>query len=950
MAGFKNGKIMLPIKEFLIVKEQATYELNTIDMSKVTIFYRKYNKQAFLETYQVMPKGDYRINEVGGNKQLQITNLDILNEYYSIQLCRVVDLTSSPYNPSGEIDPITLNQHFNELASDVTFLFGYLKDVGMVMDSSAGNKILAELKPLTTWYMDENGNMAAMPVNSLFDGFNQLIESLRKEISVLLQQDYQKLSNLLTEETKVHIQSLKDELDNLIIQSQQELDKYTQQKIEEIKNACEQLLTLKYKLFKADTIEQLKTMTFLQVGEVVEVLGYYQAGDGAGHKRIISPDDDGSGVQLANGLWANIVHNGEVNVSWFGIKDNENDNDTEIFKKILKYSKNILIDNITNVDKVVLPQGTKLKGKKILAVQIQLNRQCSMTDIELFPKETSEDIPFWYINANGFNNTKAEINISNIHIPGREINRENRDFCVVETSENQGVWDIDINNIHSEQRVNFRTMFKFKAHKLRTSTSKQPWITYTRVRNISIIGGINMVELLTYYDEDGEYGYIQEQKGAVIDISLENCHFESNGKAKTMLRLGNRASVKMTNAFTGDFNQYPAGQKENYIIIDNRNRKELYGCSLYCPLDDADIYETRYDHISFIDKNNLINLFDYGSSIVSKSTNQSLPSRDVFDILGRFYELQYNSNIDVEKYFVIAKFPEKAVKQFINLCYILANMNDANLRFFSINLRDSVDSRGVKFYSNIETLKTLMFYKKGSYYYLVLKQTASNKLNLITNMMMISRKRYSYFWVGKSEEFNQLGLELIYECNVEPNVRQLDTPHYSRLMQKEGCLEEFDTYLTEKNTYDKAQRKLEEDKQLAYQEELKSNPNLTYEEFLSTYSLSDRMMLPEFEEPQIPQSVQNFIDKYINGENVSVTNTDLQKVQNNLRGIEKLNNYIDCEDMKAKGVYEDYKKYREELKTYIERSNQGLSLLIEIPQPSEKLLAYINRRKEEGTL
>ncbi|MGL5963360.1 MAG: right-handed parallel beta-helix repeat-containing protein [Fusobacteriaceae bacterium] len=57
-----------------------------------------------------------------------------------------------------------------------------------------------------------------------------------------------------------------------------------------------------------------------KLGDVVEVLGYYTAGDGAHHKRKIETTDDGSGVQCANGTWANIVHNGEVNVSWFGAK------------------------------------------------------------------------------------------------------------------------------------------------------------------------------------------------------------------------------------------------------------------------------------------------------------------------------------------------------------------------------------------------------------------------------------------------------------------------------------------------------------------------------------------------------------------------------------------------------------------------------------------------------
>lgn len=71
------------------------------------------------------------------------------------------------------------------------------------------------------------------------------------------------------------------------------------------------------KMDKVNTIAELKDMN-LKVGDVVEVLGYYTKGDGADHKRKIESSDDGSGVLLSNGLYANIVHNGEVNVSWFG--------------------------------------------------------------------------------------------------------------------------------------------------------------------------------------------------------------------------------------------------------------------------------------------------------------------------------------------------------------------------------------------------------------------------------------------------------------------------------------------------------------------------------------------------------------------------------------------------------------------------------------------------------
>lgn len=83
-------------------------------------------------------------------------------------------------------------------------------------------------------------------------------------------------------------------------------------------------------------IEELQRLA-LKVGDVVELNGYYTAGDGANHKRIIANEDDGSGVQLNNGLWANIVHNGEVNVSWFGAKGDGVSDEIELFKKVFNY-------------------------------------------------------------------------------------------------------------------------------------------------------------------------------------------------------------------------------------------------------------------------------------------------------------------------------------------------------------------------------------------------------------------------------------------------------------------------------------------------------------------------------------------------------------------------------------------------------------------------------------
>lgn len=83
----------------------------------------------------------------------------------------------------------------------------------------------------------------------------------------------------------------------------------------------------------------------LRVGQVVNLLGYYSAGDGAGHQRIVASEDDGSGVKLGNGLWANIIHNGEVNVSWFGTKGDGITDDGDIIKKAISYCNIVKLDN-----------------------------------------------------------------------------------------------------------------------------------------------------------------------------------------------------------------------------------------------------------------------------------------------------------------------------------------------------------------------------------------------------------------------------------------------------------------------------------------------------------------------------------------------------------------------------------------------------------------------------
>ena len=90
-------------------------------------------------------------------------------------------------------------------------------------------------------------------------------------------------------------------------------------------------------------------------------------------------------------------------------------------------------------------------------------------------------------------------------------------------------------------------------------------------------------------------------------------------------------------------------------------------------------------------------------------------------------------------------------------------------------------------------------------------------------------------------------------------VAQLNTPYHAEKMKQEGVYNDFITYMDDKTAYDKEQRELEEQRQLAYQKALEVNPELSYEEWLS----QQPALLPYLEEPRLTSALQKFMDKYL---------------------------------------------------------------------------------------
>lgn len=109
--------------------------------------------------------------------------------------------------------------------------------------------------------------------------------------------------------------------------------------------------------YRTNTIATLQSSSF-NVGDFISVGGYYRVGDGANHFRVIATEDDGSGVQIANGLWANILYDNYVHVGWFGaVQDGITDDSDAITKAHNFFRFNVkLAPRITRISKP-LPIG-----------------------------------------------------------------------------------------------------------------------------------------------------------------------------------------------------------------------------------------------------------------------------------------------------------------------------------------------------------------------------------------------------------------------------------------------------------------------------------------------------------------------------------------------------------------------------------------------------------------
>lgn len=653
----------------------------------------------------------------------------------------------------------------------------------------------------------------------------------------------------------------------------------------------------------AQTIEEMQKLA-LKVGDIVEVLGYYQAGDGAGHKRVIASEDDGSGVQLENGLWANIVHNGEVYVSWFGIKeDSDVTKNTEIFNSLKNKVTKIVIDidstySDLDVENVLITSDKNLFSFN--SINFGVNTQLTDSRIHI---TSIDDKPSIYVGARG--HRSHNIYITNLVVTATE--RFTKDFLMLEAGGTDlfgrqnangfggGVFVDNITTSVNEkgERGYLNNIIHLKAHSPATSTiNRLSYITNCFFRNMVWFGFKTCIRLTTY-DDGYDYVRYETQKqpqhdfNDIASIEFDNCMFQTQAETapEHFAYIGNGANnIKLKKSYAQDWTNSIGGQRaENYIVIDCRENFNLTG-------------RGKGFDLFLIDRNN--------KYITFKNSDKTY----LDDFRYRLKEIEYFYDSEASIRREMLKFkknlflnPSVTIGSSVLICEIesFQPYHNFNIEYtqFQINLNKFVPRSklliqpyaplvdGVRDYSQTtlkcfgeseaKTLKKLKYFVSGTKL-IVYANIVLNKNMFESNQSTFDIDddfyllKFIQFFSNESSLLSSYGVDISNTTEVEivynSNVEQLDTPAMQYAMELEGVKQDYLEYSLEKFKYDKQLKEEQKAKQEAYELLLQENPNLTWEEFEQTYgntSMMNLSLVERLEEPQIPESVVKFMEKYL---------------------------------------------------------------------------------------
>ena len=649
-------------------------------------------------------------------------------------------------------------------------------------------------------------------------------------------------------------------------------------------------------------IEELKMSDF-PVGKVVEVLGYYSAGDGAGHKRIIKAEDDGSGVQLNSGLWANIVHNGEINVLWLGCKKEDESfftGNSELVNKITSkigsciffpngnfYFKNIIINDyvnligesrentiliqsgvIENIGTTYLTNHSFIQGfeksstgteqgncynsiRNLTITSSSSNGQSGINGIGFVSEsgttseKTGDDNHIQILNCIVNGNEKFK---NGLFIPGRY--KECRVFnCLFRNCLERGLYQRGTDNWFDNISCFLNNIgATFYGGETRISNFKCFYNLNTgmELRGLHCLNNISL-------QENYQYGLWINSTASYIQIN--NIYLDTNGihgggeekpnRETAHIKFGGNSNI--VNIKNCTFGNFRISKPNGYNFADSiiRNGGHIGNIlNLECvktenpapfentPYDDFAIFNTLVLKINSVDKNSY---YSFG--------NNKLFNNGIYGVIGEIHFGRDELNSFIEGYLIRSSLTEdkKVVIQFKIV------RRNKEMKVYVKDIENNFGYREIGFSGQTQ----------NEFVYLMATKTEENytfKFDLINkspDANLVFRDTNDSPW---GESVSDLPTN---SYPVFPT--QLNTLYHMEKMKQENVYDDYITYMDEKTVYDKQQRKLEQDRQLAYEEALKENPNLTYDEFMSVQPMTLNLV----EEPQPSDALKKFMEKYL---------------------------------------------------------------------------------------
>ena len=540
-------------KEYFQTETNRHLYPTTLDLSKAEVYGCK-DREAYM--YKI-PNNRYTSN--AGNIDFSLYPNGIWSDYTGIKIVERLPFfqPSINFNKLGDITPSNLNKLKEEIRKHIVDLETAITESVNFIDSGVpGQNNLPYLPEGCVWFRDPIiKDVIALPISELYGKFNQMIDELRKILLKLLDKDYN---------------------DTLL--------KF----LENVKKELERQLSIlagagsAFKPKQVANVEILKNVN-AKVDEVYEVLGYYSFDDGANHKRKIAREDDGSGVQLTNGLWANIVHDGEVNVSWFGAKGDGVTDDLIYINKALSLCNNLekLKIKFNKCNYYVTSVLTPITFNGI-SLEIDGN-ECEIIDGRtnvgaqdgLFQFKQSKNVSIYNFKFTGYNHenlsralqpcirfTSSEnVNIKKIKGENLYCNLINLD----PRKEEGGCYNFKIKDITAKYITGFTVIFSSFDHSLTPSE-----VGNGIVDNVYSFGNGKLYE--TDPDFKGEWSTgidFGEALNSLKNVKFINCHSENCAESG----FHSESSVVINNVSFENCSSINNGQKPN----------AMYGYGWFCP-------------------------------------------------------------------------------------------------------------------------------------------------------------------------------------------------------------------------------------------------------------------------------------------------------------------------------------------------------------------------------